>query len=238
MAGWKFMADLKTIKEFILDFLFPKKCAGCQKEGLWLCDQCFEKIVFVKAPACPFCNRLTSKGQFCSRCRGKTFLTGVITSAHYEEGPLKEAIHHYKYNRIRDLVEKLAEIMVRRLEEGFPNGRLVLVPVPLHPKREAERGFNQARELAKKISEYFDITFVECLKRERYTLPQVEKTGAERRTNVINAFVLEKDISQIKDKTVLLVDDVFTTGATLSECARKLRQAGARQVWGLVLAKV
>jgi ComF family protein len=229
---------MKNIHQFLLDFLFPKKCVGCQKEGVWLCDKCYEKMVMVKAPSCPLCNRLTSMGQFCSRCRGKTSLTGVLTAAHYREGPLKEAIHNFKYNRVRDLLESLANLIIARLEDGFPNGRLILVPVPLHPAREAERGFNQARELAKKISGYFDIETIDCLKRTRKTDPQVEKSGADRRKNVIGAFGHKREVDQIQGKTVLLVDDVFTTGTTLSECAKVLRRLGARQVWGLVLAKV
>ena len=245
--------NINSIKEYILDLLFPKKCVNCQKEGTWLCRHCLNKIVMVKAPSCPNCNRLTSMGQFCPRCRIKTSLTGVITAAHYEEGPLKEAIHNFKYNGVRDLVTDLADILAMRLEDGFPNGRLVLVPVPLHPKRQGERGFNQAQELAKKVAEYFDIEIVNCLKRIRETDPQVKKTGLERKENVVGAFRLSQDQDQIQNevpgpedgaspdirgKTVLLVDDVFTTGTTLSECGRMLRQAGARQVWGLVLAKV
>lgn len=229
---------IKKVKQFFLDLLFPKKCVGCGKEGVWFCDKCFEKIVLVKALSCPLCNRLTSRGQFCSRCRSRTSLTGVITAAHYKEGPLKEAIHNFKYNRVKDLVYNLADILSLRLEQGFPQGRLVLVPVPLHRQREAERGFNQAKELAKVISKYFDIEIIECLKRKKNTAPQVEKTGMDRRKNVVGAFSLAGQAKKIENKTVLLVDDVFTTGTTLSECAIELRKAGARQVWGLVLAKV
>src|SRR4030043_1525894 len=145
---------MSFLKDVVLDLLFPKKCVGCGKEGTWFCDQCLEKIVLVKAPSCPFCNRLTPMGHFCSRCRGRTSLTGVITAAHYEEGPLREAIHTFKYNRVKDLAQDLANILAMRLEDGFPNGRLILVRGPLHRARIAERGFNQAGELAKLISKY------------------------------------------------------------------------------------
>lgn len=224
-------------KNIILDFLFPKKCVGCGREGIWLCDRCFSKIILVKSPSCPFCNQLTLNGKLCSRCRAKSSLTGVLVAAYYHDGPLKEAIHKFKYNRVRDLAEDLANILIMRLERGFPTGKLILVPIPLHRAREAERGFNQARELAKIISASYDIEIKESLVRKKYTQPQVKKSGRERRESLSKAFSV-KNKESIQDKTVILIDDVFTTGTTLSECAKILRLSGARQVWGLVLAKV
>lgn len=226
-----------TIKDFILDLFFPKKCVGCGQEGSWFCQKCFGKIIFVKSPTCPSCNKLTSMGQYCSRCRPRTSLTGVITAAYFKEGPLREAIHNFKYNKIRDLARPLADILGQRLSEGFPSGRLGLFSVPLHPTRLSERGFNQAEEIAKLIAADFGIDIVPGLVRHRATDTQIKKERLKRIKNVIGSFRFEGDKNDIKNKTVLIVDDVFTTGATLSECAKVLREAGARQVWGLVLAK-
>ena len=223
--------------KIIYDFIFPKKCVGCGEEGFWLCKECFGKIVQVKALFCPYCYKLTPLGQYCSRCRRYYNLTGVIIAAHYEN-PLKEAIHKFKYDRIRELAEPLAELLIERLQLGFPRGDLVLVPIPLTKRRQLERGFNQAKILAKKVAGEFEIDLVDnVLIRIKERPAQVKLKGRERRENVKGIFAVRGDIGQIKNKTVLLVDDVFTTGATLNEAAKVLRQAGARNIWGLVIAK-
>lgn len=225
------------IRNFVLDLFFPKKCVGCSQEGTWFCEKCLEKIVLVKSPVCPNCNKLTSMGQFCHRCRPKTALTGVIIAAYFKEGPLREAIHNFKYNKIKDLARSLSDILGQRLSQGFPSGRLVITPVPLHPRRLSERGFNQAEEIAQYVASDFGIEIISGLIRSRATDTQIKKERFKRIRNVVGAFRFEGNPGDIKNKTVLIVDDVFTTGATLSECAKVLREAGARQVWGVVLAK-
>ncbi len=229
--------EMKKPTEFIYDLVFPKKCAGCQAEGPWLCPECFEKIIIVKAAFCPFCQRITPQGQYCSRCRPRFNLTGVIIAANYEN-PLKDAIHKYKYDRIRELAEPLSELLVMRLEAGFPTGNLVLIPVPLTKERERERGFNQAEVLAKKLSQAFDLSLVtNVLRRTKNRPAQITLTGRERRENIKGVFEVKGDLVKIKGKTILLLDDVMTTGATLNEAAGVLKKAGARNIWGLVLAK-
>jgi len=227
----------KKIQGKIYDLVYPKKCVGCGIEGEWLCGKCFNKIVIVKAPFCPTCQRMTMMGQYCPRCRSGQYLTGVIIAAHYEE-PLKEAIHRFKYDRVADLGGILSEFIVMRLEAGFPRGDLVLAPVPLHRRREAERGFNQALVLARKIGADFDLPLInDVLKRVKEVEPQMKLKRTERLKNILGAFEARGDVRRLTGKTVLLVDDVMTTGATLNEAGRVLREAGARNVWGLVLAK-
>ncbi len=233
----EYLNKFSGLKKSIYDLIFPKKCVGCEKEGFWLCKKCSAKIVQVKAPFCPYCYKLTRLGQYCSRCRRYYNLSGVIIAAHYE-GPLKEAIHKFKYDRIKELAEPLAELLIFRLQLGFPRGDLVLVPVPLVRRRQLERGFNQAAVLAKKVAEEFEIPLLaDVLKRVKDKPAQVELKGRERRENVKGVFVVRGEAGQIKGKTVLLVDDVFTTGATLNEAAKVLKRAGARNIWGLVIAK-
>jgi len=225
-------------KEFFLNIIFPRKCVGCGQEGAWICEGCRAKIVMVKSPTCPICHKLTKNGHFCSRHRRGKALTGIISVAYLDQGPLKELIHYFKYRNIRELTDFLAELMMERLKLGFPYGDLLIVPVPLHPARQAMRGYNQAELLANKIGEYYDIESAnDLVRRIKNNKPQVELKAKERWQNVQGVFNLCQGIERIKGKTVLLVDDITTTGATLNEIGRLLRKKGARQIWGLVMAK-
>jgi ComF family protein len=226
---------LSTGIDFALDLLFPKHCVGCQKEGVWLCEDCLKKIVFVQMPVCPNCNCLTPNGQFCDACRDKTELTGIISCCYYEEGPLKEAVHHLKYDYIKELANPLSALMIHSLKERLPHSKMIVTPVPLHRKRKAQRGFNQAELLAEKIALYFNLEYrPDLLIRKVFKKPQVELSSKERWKNIENAFVCRENIEK---KDILLIDDVTTTTATLNECAKALRAQGAHAVWGCVLAR-
>lgn len=230
---------------FILDLLFPKYCLGCGREGFWICPSCQKKIVFIQKPTCPLCNRLTSRGQFCPRCRPHSYLTGLLVAAYYKEGPLKEAIHTFKYEGVFDLAKDLGQLLIARLSLKTPQGwhkeGTLIIPVPLPKKRQAQRGFNQAEFLARQLAMVNSkwLLLINRLIRHKATKKtQVELSGKARRENVQGVFSWRGEPDELKGKTILLVDDIYTTGATLQECAKVLRQqAGARQVWGVVLAK-
>lgn len=230
---------IKSCKDFVLDLVFPKYCVGCEKEGVWLCDKCFKKIIIINKPFCPNCHRLTPKGQFCSRCRKKTNLTGVIIAAHYEEGPLKEAIHTYKYDGMYDLSQDLGNILIHTIASRNIAPESVILPVPLHKSRHNQRGFNQAYLLALKIKEKFpDLKINNTdLVRIRKTSHQVNLDRSDRIKNAVGQYKWVGN-NMLANKTVYLIDDIYTTGATLNECARVLRRnTKVREVWGIVLAK-
>lgn len=256
---------IKKIVNFILDLLFPKHCVGCDKEGSWLCNKCANDIVKIKTPICPTCQKITLYGQFCPKCRAKTNLTGVIVAAYYEEGPLKEAIHTYKYEGVFDLASDLGKLLCDKLNllpptlirlaserpEFHRRTRwnkvgVVMIPVPLHKKRKAQRGYNQAELLARQINIKNErlktkngLILTQKLIRHKYQKKsQTELSGSARRKNLVNCFSWVGDKNELKGKIVFLVDDVYTTGSTLNECAKILRRdAGVKEVWGLVLAK-
>jgi ComF family protein len=238
MQKSKLNSIIFSLKEFILNLAFPRKCVGCGQEGAWICEKCEKKIVTVKSPTCPICNKLTKNGHFCSRHRKDKALTGIIVAAYYREGPLKEAIHFFKYRYIREIADLLADLVIERLKLGFPYGDLVIIAAPLHRSREAMRGYNQAELLAKRVSKDYDIELVsDAVRRVMNNRPQVEMTGEERRKNIKGVFAMGLGIERVKNKTVLIVDDITTTGATLNEIALVLKKAGAKHVWGLVVAK-
>lgn len=219
-----------------VDLVFPKKCVGCSKEGLYLCPDCKEKIILIKKPFCPSCYKLTPEGQYCSRCRPKLKLTGVLIAAHYDS-PLKEAIQVSKYQKVYILYKELVDLLLGRFQLGLPRGRLLICAMPLHPYRQSARGFNQAEFLTQPLAEELDIDILRGLKRIKNTPPQTKFSRKKRLENVKDAFKFYGDKQKVQGETILIVDDVITTGATLSEAARPLLEAGAYNVWGVVLAK-
>lgn len=222
---------------FFLDCLFPKNCVGCQKEGKWICDKCYSKIVFIKQATCPNCNKLTKDGKFCINCRKKTNLTGLITAAYYEDGPLKEAIHTFKYGGVFDLSKDLGKIMRKTISDQRFAKNTILIPVPLHKKRRSQRGYNQAELLTKQIANsQWLIVNNKLIRHKHQKKSQAELSGKARRQNLIDCFSWVGG-SEVTNKIVVLIDDVYTTGATLEECAKVLKKAKAKEVWGLVLAK-
>ncbi len=226
------------LKNFILDTVFPKFCLGCNIEGEWLCSACKNKIVKVKTQVCPHCGRISQFGRFCSKGRKSYDLSGIIVACYYDEGPIKEIIHNFKYNNILELKNILGGLLIDSLEENIEIGKDPLITaVPLHFLRKAQRGFNQSEVLAEVVAENINLQKnFKIIQKKRKTTPQVLTDGKKRKNNLKNSFKINKNID-ISKRTIILVDDVITTGTTLSECARLLRKAGAKKVWGLVISK-
>jgi len=240
---------------FTLDIIFPIYCLGCGLEGEWICGSCFEKIELLKKQACPVCGAESRAGARCFNCRAKTELDGLIAATAYfgkerKETLAKAAIHIFKYRFVKDLAGPLSALMIRQLKnrqivkikETFIFGPgaddKIIIPVPLHLKRFRWRGFNQAELLADKISKYFNLPLEKSvLARQKNNIPQVEVKGRRKRIeNIRGAFICNNG-AKIKNKTIILIDDVATTSATLGECAKALKSSGAKEVWGVVAAR-
>lgn len=233
-------------KNFFLlvkDLLFPIICLGCHQEGEWLCLSCLNSIPINLKLRCPVCGQSSFYGRTCQKCIKKSYLTGLWAVSLYDDDLLKKVIRHYKYLGIKDLTESLSWLMidyVNQLKNDVPRffKEIDLVtPVPLHQRRILHRGFNQAHLLAQNISNYFGWPILcNCLVRVKFTTSQIRLKKKLRKSNVSGAFkVVDKKL--IKDKRIVVIDDVVTTGSTLQECARVLKKAGAKEVWGLVLAQ-
>jgi len=221
--------------ELILDLLFPPRCVGCGCWGKWLCDECVSKIHFMEEPHCFFCGVPLKEWGVCQLCaRESHSLEGIISVAYFE-GPIQKAVHFIKYRGKTAAVSTLTEIMASRLLCN-PIRADGIIPVPLHPSRFRERGYNQAALLAEGLSKCLGIPLLEgALERIRYTRPQVGLSAQERKENVRGAF--RANPYKVAGKDLIVVDDVCTTGATLEECGFALKEAGARRVWGLTLAR-
>lgn len=212
---------LDRAKKFILNIIFPIECLGCGKEEEWLCGGCFEKIM-------PNTRVIHGKN-----------LDKVITLFSYDNEVIKKLIHGLKYRFMEDLALPLGALLSKELKkmEGQIGKPDFIAPIPLHKKRLLERGFNQAELLALKISECFGWPVEKnVIMRSRLTASQVDLDEAGRKENMKDAFSVT-DLAKVLNQKIILIDDVFTTGATMEECARVLKNVGAREVLGLALAK-
>lgn len=226
--GWQ-----EAINSF-LDLLFPPRCAGCGDLGSWLCPTCISEIEFIKPPLCSRCG-LPSVEDPCLSCQIEPLTLDGIRGVGYLRDPLKRAIYQFKYHKKRKLALPLADLMHEYLLKN-PLPAELIVPVPLHLDRLRERGYNQAALLAQKLSERSGLPLEEgSLIRIKGTAPQVALRADERHTNVRGAFRTQGE--RLKDRQILLIDDVCTTGATLEACAEALREKGVGSVWALVLAR-
>lgn len=188
----------------------------------------------LRPPLCPHCGQGLPAGAACSGCAQRRPEIGGLRAAAYLEGPLRAAVHSFKYDGVRQLAGPLAGI----LYEGYRRHRPpadVLVAVPLHRTRHNWRGFNQSLLLAQALGERERLPVVSGLARVRETPSQVGLSARQRYANVENAFAWTG--RPLAGERILLIDDVCTTGATLEACAVALRQAGASSVWGLTLAR-
>ncbi len=229
----------------ITSLLYPPVCAICRaniRGGQHLCDQCETKAVRIVAPFCqtcsePFDGAIT--GAFtCANCAHRTIHFDAAVAAYRSRGIVREIVHDFKYGRQIHLRHLVARWLYAALDdERLREHRFdIIVPVPLHPTRERERGFNQASLLAESLSAQISTPSKPVLERIRYTTTQTALDRAERMENLHNAFRLRKN-ADVRGLRVLLIDDVLTTGSTLSECARVLKRAGATSVHAATAAR-
>lgn len=231
----------KDLKQKILNIIFPKICINCQKEGAFICQDCFSLIEINPFLYC-LCQKpkkLTKLGK-CQRCQ-KKFLNGLFSATDFNQKVLKNAIHQFKYNSLKELALPLSLLIILHFElisNSFPKNS-ILIPIPLNKKRLKERGFNQSQELAKILSQAFKIPIEnEVLLKVKNTPPQVGLKIEERLKNLEGTFAINnKEIEKIKNKKIFLVDDVYTTGATLETAAKTLKENGAKFVFGITVAR-
>lgn len=197
----------------ILDFIFPKKCLECGSFGKYICDNCLKKV-------------------------GKSGWWGRNYSVFKYEGVIRKAIIALKYKYSTAIVDELSSIIVSRMQNmEFRIQNIMLIPVPLHQKRFNERGFNQSEEVGKLIAKSMGWDFnANLLIKNKNTKHQVGLKGAERRQNLSNVFSLNSAF-RIPDSSIVVFDDVMTTGSTLSEAKKALEKAGFKNVWGLTIAR-
>ncbi len=222
----------------LVDWLLPPSCGGCRSLGGWLCAACRARVRRLEEPLCRRCGRELQYAGISCGCRAHLRNLSRLRSVAAYEGPLERAIHRFKYAGWRALAPELADLLAATFgrDSSASAGTLVL-PVPLHPRRLRQRGYNQSELLERELRRRLQLSApAGRLMRVRDTPPQVGLDRLRRRTNVAAAF--EWSGPPLGKAAVLLVDDVATTGATLESCAAALKAAGAGPVSAITLARV
>ena len=211
----------------IFELFFPITCLRCNKPGSLICPSCFRKI--------PLHKKDSSKSN-------QTDLDKLVIATYYNNPLVKQMIYRYKYDFIKDLSKPLAKLMIKQLNNSLdlrPEDSL-LIPIPLHKKRLKWRGFNQAHLLCLEIGQGLNmLTSDKVLLRVKHSQPQMSiKSSKKRKENIKQVFQINPSFkSDVNNKTIILIDDVSTSGATLEEAAKTLKELRPKQIWGLVIAQ-
>ncbi len=238
-------AWLESFKNAVVDLLFPPHCVACHRFGAWLCAECQGGIETISPPVCLRCGlpsphppTVDPSTSICSSCQKDLPRLDGLRAYAFHNGPLRQAIHEFKYRDLRDLAVPLGRLMADGWAALTPHtlDPDVIVPVPLHPSRQRQRGYNQAALLSRELGALLQRPVVEgVLVRIRATAPQVDLSVQERRKNVRDAFrCTGRDLAEVQ---VLLVDDVCTSGSTLESACAALRESGTSSVWAYTLAR-
>lgn len=214
----------------ILDVVFPKVCVGCAREGQYICENCRKKLI-VPEPMCPMCCKPSLNGWTHPRCKRVDGMEGLWVGLPYR-GLVQDCLKKVKYRRAWEIIEYLYRLC------EFPEMEGAITSIPMWREKERERGFNQAEIVAQLLAKNYEIPHRVMLERIRETKPMFGLKKEERRENVEGAFKLMTQYTSVPiQQRVILVDDVWTTGATMRECARVLKKWGAGEVWGMALAR-
>ncbi len=230
------------LKELFLDILFPKVCVGCGKEERYLCVNCTLFMSEVEF-SCPVCDKTELFGRRHNGCKAKNNPDGLVSFWNYE-GLAKQLTLKSKYNSLIDIPKELADYGLLTIREnkhrfseftGFLfDEKTIISYVPLHKKSEIKRGFDQSKIAAEHLAKRINKEVVTLLKREKETKSQTKLNKEERFLNTKNAFSFTHNKGA---EQVVLVDDVWTSGATARECTKTLKENGVKKVWILTLTK-
>ena len=217
-----------------VDLVLPPSCAACGRGGAFLCEPCEASLSRLERPYCARCAH-PGADRLCEACASSPPAFDGIRAVCLFDGAARKLVHSLKYANFRAVAPDMARLLAD-LPGPRPVPGEVIVPVPLHPRRERTRGYNQSELLARTVGKRMGLPVRPgIVRRVRNTPPQVSiENYEERRSNIEGSFACPASLS---GESVLLMDDVVTTGSTMSACAAALKAAGARSVWGLAFAR-
>lgn len=230
-----FVDKIKKVAEFGMQLLFPARCLGCRRTGEYVCAPCLADLEPPAENACSTCQTAIKAGSVCAMCEYGDFIYDTINAVFQMNGTARNLVHALKYEDLRALAPKMGEIMAEYIATRDLQTD-VLMPLPIHPKRMRQRGYNQSALLGKVVADHLQIAFDDTtLVRIKHTPPQVALKVLEERINSMRgAFRCDTDLD---GKNVLLLDDVVTSGSTINEATVALKNAGAGSVDVLAFAR-
>lgn len=232
------------IKDLLLDILFPKVCINCKREGKYICDKC---SIFISEamPVCPNCYNSSFSGEIHQNCIKKYGLDGLTSMWDYE-GLVKRLIHNVKYGGLTHIIDECVEnsfkLIARDINRFYSflsflsSDNIYITYVPMYLKKEKRRGFNQAKLIARELAKKVKVRPLSLLEKIVDIEDQARPEKGKRMENVKTSFAINGNVEGIE--SVLLVDDVFITGATIRECCKVLKQSGVKKVWAFTLARI
>ena len=238
----------KKIGEFLLEIIFPSKCPVCEEilgdKNENICSECKDSLSFIKEPVCCKCGRPLSdeRNEYCKECKKndcyKTLSFNVNRALLEHDEKTSKILYDFKYKNYRDNINFCVEEFYKRNYKLIQSWNAeVIIPVPLHKKRLIKRGFNQAEIISKRLSELTNIPIdVNLLERNIETIPQKELDKKERKKNVENSFKICEKI--VKYNHIILIDDIYTTGSTITACASTIKNAGIDNVYCITMSIV
>lgn len=228
--------------EQVLGILYPRRCPVCGEivmpKGELVCPDCVGKIRYVTEPKCKKCGKtiVQETKEYCRDCEEnkRSFVQGIVLVNYTQE--VRSALGAVKYGNLRQNLDFFCQELVTRYDRQIGNWQAeALIPVPLHPAKKRQRGFNQAEEIAGRLSKGLGIPVdTKLLCRRKRTTPQKDLNGRQRLANLIGAFGVSR--AETGYKRVILVDDIYTTGSTAEACTRALLKAGVEEVYVICIA--
>lgn len=238
-SGDKNHRSLKKLRElfsFPMDIVFPRFCVICKQEGGFICPKCWEKIKEEEL-SCPYCHKINFSGKFCSSHKRHSSFDGLIFISQFDS-LAKNVVYAFKYQGLRGLAKPLGLLMAERLRRhSVFKENPVLVPVPIFITKRWQRGFNQAELLALEIAKRTGLECFPLILKIKKTISQTKLKRKERIENIKGAFELSAKSFAFRGRSFVLVDDVYTTGATFNEMAKELKKLAPLSIWGLSFAR-
>lgn len=226
---------LKVLSKFS-DVVMPRQCFGCGVLGTYLCGHCLYRNYISHVHGCHVCGKQTGKDLVHGDCREMTYLDGLVHVTVFD-GVVRELIKAAKYSDAYLVLDDLGKVMAQFGEQHGFLKESVITSVPLHRQKQRKRGYNQAEVLAKYFCKYSGRNYTRLLKRNRNTKTQVGMNETSRQVNLKSAFEVLSDNDLGRTDSVVIIDDVFTTGSTLNECAKVLKEQYGCRVFGYAFAK-
>lgn len=245
-AGSKKKINLKKTAEELLELVFPARCPVCDKPVAYFdresgrCPECMGRLPFIRGKRCYLCGRELAgeKEELCEDCDGKEgrrFYTRGFALCSYED-VMRESVYRFKYGGRREYAQVYGRLMAERFKDAMRRAKIEgIIPVPLHPAREKQRGYNQAALLARALGAYTGVpVYEDYVVRVRHTPPMKTLGAGERQNNLKRAFKIRRN--DVKLKITIVIDDIYTTGSTIDAVAKTLINAGVSRVYFMTLA--